>query len=55
MSKPPTYTLTLRPLPQADDPRGVRRLRLLIKRLLRSDRMRVVRCEPSPSMEDEDR
>ena len=46
------YTLTVTPLPDASDPKGVRRLRALLKRLLRSDRMRCVSCVPSPSTED---
>jgi hypothetical protein len=47
----PSYTLTIAPLPQADDPNGIRRLRGLLKRLLRSDRMRVVSIVPTSSME----
>jgi hypothetical protein len=53
--KPPSYTLTIQPLPQGDDPKGIRRLRALLKRLLRSDRMKVVSCIPSPSTEGESR
>jgi hypothetical protein len=45
--KLPTYTLTITPLPQGDDPRGLRRLRAVLKVLLRVFRLRVVRCEPS--------
>jgi hypothetical protein len=47
----PQYTLTVVPLADASDPRGIRRLRALLKRLLRSDRLRVVRCIPSPDTE----
>jgi hypothetical protein len=49
--KPVTYLLTVTPLPDASDPKGIRRLRRLLKQLLRYDRLRVVSCIPSPSAE----
>lgn len=45
-TKRPTYRLTLRPEPQTDDPRGIRRLRAAMKCLLRSFRLRCVDIEP---------
>jgi len=44
---PTRYVLHLVPLPQADDPDGIRRLRLALKALLRSYRLRCTRCEPA--------
>jgi hypothetical protein len=44
---PPTYQLELRPLPDKSDPQGIRRLRILLKRLLRSHRMRCVAIRPA--------
>ena len=47
-TKAPSYLLEIRPMPpHGDDPRGIRRLRLILKWLGRSARMRVVSCTPS--------
>jgi hypothetical protein len=46
MSKP-TYILKLTPLPRADDPEGVRRLRRALKWLLRSCGLRCTSIEPA--------
>jgi hypothetical protein len=52
----PTYILTLRPLPDAADPGGIRRLRALVKAALRSYRLRCVGIRPAvgvaPGMTD---
>jgi hypothetical protein len=42
-----TYVLYLRALPQADDPGGVRRLRMALKVLLRQFKLRCVSVEPA--------
>jgi len=44
---PTEYQLTLRAVPQADDPHGVRRLRLLLKRLLRTHGFRCTMVQPA--------
>jgi hypothetical protein len=46
MSKPAAFCIVVRPLPDASDPAGYRRLRILLKRLLRSYRMHVVSIRP---------
>jgi hypothetical protein len=51
----PTYTLVLKPLNQADDPRGIRRLRAALKNLLRGYRLRVLSVHPTPDTEDKTR
>ena len=43
--KSPIYRLRIRPLPDATDPRGYRRLRRLLKILLRSLRFRCLGAE----------
>jgi len=43
-----TYILRLRPLPQADDPDGIRRLRAALKALLRSFGLRCVAIDRVP-------
>ena len=47
MSKSPTYTLTIRPLPDASDPGGIRRLRRALKALRRGYGLQCVRIEPA--------
>ncbi|WP_152098008.1 hypothetical protein [Lacipirellula parvula] len=42
-----TYQLTLEAKPQADDPDGARRVRMALKRLLRSFGLRCVKVEPA--------
>jgi hypothetical protein len=42
-----SYQITLEAKPQPDDPDGVRRLRMGLKRLLRSFGLRCVRVEPA--------
>jgi hypothetical protein len=44
----PTYIITVRPEQQPDDPDGIRRLRELLKRLLRSFGMRCLSIKPEP-------
>ena len=44
----PIYWLHVRPLPQADDPQGVRRLRGALKSLLRSCRLRCAAVQSNP-------
>ncbi|WP_428306751.1 hypothetical protein [Lacipirellula sp.] len=44
---PTTYHLTLEAKPQADDPDGVRRVRMALKKLLRSFGLKCVRVEPA--------
>ena len=46
-----TYTLTIRPLPQADDPGGIRRLRMALKALRRSYGLQCIRIEPAKATE----
>lgn len=41
-----TYQLTLEAKPQVDDPDGARRIRMALKRLLRSFGLRCIRVEP---------
>jgi hypothetical protein len=52
MTKPtpdrPHYVLTLQPLPEAEDPRGIRRIRAALKALLRSYRLRCVGFDRLP-------
>ena len=43
----PTYTLTLKPLPDPTDPRGYRRLRSGLKMLLRKYGLRCTSVEPT--------
>ena len=38
----PVYVLHVRPLPQADDPRGVRRLRAMLKHMLRGHKLHCI-------------
>ena len=47
MNDSPVYILTLRPLPDAADPGGIRRLRALVKAALRSYRLRCVGIRPA--------
>ena len=47
MKHAPTYTLTLKPMPDKSDPAGIRRLRWLLKAIGRTYRLRVTRCEPA--------
>ena len=44
---PPTCTLTIRPEPRADDPRGLRRLRAALKMLLRRFGLRCLAITPA--------
>lgn len=43
---PPIYVLVVKPFPQEDDPQGIRRLRMALKRLLRNHGLRVLQCTP---------
>ncbi|NQT15100.1 MAG: hypothetical protein HQ582_20250 [Planctomycetes bacterium] len=48
-----SYTVVLKPLSDATDPRGTRRLRSGLKTLLRRFCLRCVTCEPAaPDMEN---
>jgi hypothetical protein len=38
-SNRPSYVITLRPLPQEDDPNGIRRIRAALKALVRGYRL----------------
>jgi hypothetical protein len=45
MTEAPTYRLVLRPLPDPSDADGIRRLRMALKALLRSYRLRCCAIE----------
>ena len=49
MSNRPRYLLTLEATRTPDDLDGVRRLRGLLKRLLRSHGFRCIECRPAPA------
>ncbi len=53
MSKEASYTLTIRPMPDASDPGGIRRLRRALNALVRSYGLRCTSIQPAKVAKEE--